>query len=212
MAHRRAGGRGGENTEVTDNFASLIFGVPESLLSMDKFFLEQRPRNFYAACTQTTSGESSRATKFTSSAGSPLTASCKKLRWNCSVPTGTPSTPIPYRTPVSPVVSIATRCSYATCSRPTPSASRTFEFLRFSEMLSTPRRSCSHSITFPIAAISRESSGGRMTVMSSMNETALAPGTGGLALNYFLSLSLCVCVCECVCVCVCVCVYLLNCT
>ena len=24
-----------------------------------------------------------------------------------------------------------------------------------------------------------------MTVMSSMNETALAPGTGGLALNYF---------------------------
>ena len=40
-------------------------------------------------------------------------------------------------------------------------------------------------VTFPIAAISRESSGGRMTVMSSMNETALAPGTGGLALNSF---------------------------
>ena len=27
MAHRRTGGRGGEHTEVTDNFASLVFGA-----------------------------------------------------------------------------------------------------------------------------------------------------------------------------------------
>ena len=26
MAHRRTGGRGGEHSEVTDNFASLMFG------------------------------------------------------------------------------------------------------------------------------------------------------------------------------------------
>ena len=32
-----------------------------------------------------------------------------------------------------------------------------------------------------------------MTVMSSMNETALAPGTGGLALNSF-RIFMCVCV------------------
>ena len=121
----------------------------------------------------------------TSSAGSPLTASCKKSRWNFYVPTGTPTTLIPCWTTVSPVVSIATRCSSVSCSGLTPSASRACDFLRFSEMPSTPGRSCSHSVTFPIAVISRERSGDRITVMSSMNETALAPGTGALALNSF---------------------------
>ena len=48
-------------------------------------------------------------------------------------------------------------------------------------MLSTPRRTCSNSATFPMAAISRKSSGGRMTAMSSMNKTALASDIGGLA-------------------------------
>ena len=128
---------------------------------------------------------SSIETAFTISAGSPLTASCKKSRWNCYVPTGTPTTLIPCRTTVSPVVSIATRYSSVGCSGPTLSTSRACDFLRFSEMPSTPRRFCSNSTIFPIAAISRESSGVRMTVMSSMKETALAPGTGGLALNYF---------------------------
>ena len=28
MAHRRTGGRGGEHSEVTDNFVSMIFGDP----------------------------------------------------------------------------------------------------------------------------------------------------------------------------------------
>ena len=119
----------------------------------------------------------------TSSAGSPLTASYKKSRWNCSVPTRTPATLTSCWTTVSSVVSIATCCLSVSCSYPTPSASRACGFLRFSEMPSTPRRSYSRSVTFPIAAISRESSGARMTVMLSMNETALAPGTGGLALN-----------------------------
>ena len=119
----------------------------------------------------------------TISAGSPLTTFCKKSRWNCSVPTHTPTFLLPCRITVRPVVSIVTRCSSVSCSGLTPSASRACDFLRFSEMPSTPRRFCSHSTTFPIAAISRESSGGRMTVISSMNETVLAPGTGGLALN-----------------------------
>ena len=77
--------------------------------------------------------------------------------------------------------------------------------------------SCSHSVTFTIAAISRESSDGRMTVMSSMNETALAPGTGGLALPSFKisrepalqkeGLDCIHDVLPCVCVCVCVRIY-----
>ena len=120
-----------------------------------------------------------------SSAGSPFTAFCKKSRWNCSVPSGSPTTLIPCRATVSPVLSIATRCSSVSCSGPTPSASRACDFLRFFEVPSTPRRFYSHSVTFPIAAIPRKISGGRMTLMSSMNETALAPGTGGLALNSF---------------------------
>ena len=45
------------------------------------------------------------------------------------------------------------------------------------------KRSCSHSVNSPRAAMSRESSGGRMAAMSSINETALAPGTGVLALE-----------------------------
>ena len=119
------------------------------------------------------------------SAGSPGTVSCKKSCFNCYVPAGTPTNFVPCRTTVSPLSSIAVRCSPGRCSGPTPFASRACGFLRFHEMLSTPRRYCSHSVTFPMAAISRESSGGRMTAMSSMNKTALAPGTGGLALNYF---------------------------
>ena len=119
----------------------------------------------------------------TISAGSLLTASCKKSGWNCYVPTGTPTTLIPCRTAVSPVISIATRCSSVSCSGLTSSDCRACDFLRFSEMPFTPRRFCSHSTTFPIATISRESSGGRMKTMSSMNETVLAPGTGGSALN-----------------------------
>ena len=122
---------------------------------------------------------------FTSSAGSPSTASCKKSRWNCYVLTGTPTTLISCRTTVSPVVFIATRCSCVRCSGASPSASRACDYVRFNEMPFTPRRSCSHSVTFPIATILRESSSGKMTVMSSMNETALAPGIGGLALSSF---------------------------
>ena len=53
MAHRRTGGRGGEQSEMTDNFAPLVLDISESLLSMDKVFLERRPRNS-SACTQTT--------------------------------------------------------------------------------------------------------------------------------------------------------------
>ena len=128
---------------------------------------------------------SSIETALTISAGSPLTASCKKSRWNCSVPTGTFTTLIPCRTIVSPVVSITTRYSSVSCSGPTLSTSRACDFLQFSEMPSTPRSFCSNSTTFPITAISRESSGGRMAVMSLMKETALAPGTGGLAFNFF---------------------------
>ena len=62
MAHRRTGGRGGEHTEVTDNFASLVFGDFRKPPEDGRVFLEQLPRNFYA-CTQTTSRESSRATR-----------------------------------------------------------------------------------------------------------------------------------------------------
>ena len=51
-------------------------------------------------------------------------------------------------------------------------------FLRFGKMPFTPRRSCSHSATFAVAAMSRES-------LTSMTETALAPGTGGLAVELF---------------------------
>ena len=61
-------------------------------------------------------------------------------------------------------------------------------------MPSTPRCSCSYySVSFPIAAMSREIFGGGMTVMSSMNETALVPGTGELvqnSLNIFIELAL----------------------
>ena len=90
---------------------------------------------------------------------------------------------------MSPVLSIAIRCSSVRRSGPTPFSGRVCDFLRFNEMASTPRRSCSHSVNFPIAAISRECSGVRMIVMSSMNGTALAPDTGGLSLNYFKFLS-----------------------
>ena len=90
---------------------------------------------------------------------------------------------------MSPVLLVTIRCSSVTGSNPTPFASRVCDFLRFNEMASTPRRSCSHSVNLPIAAISRECSGSRMIVMSSMNGTALAPDTGGLSLNYFKFLS-----------------------
>ena len=121
----------------------------------------------------------------TSSAGSPLPASCKKSRWNCYFSNGYSHDRHSLSDHREFCVIHATRCSSVRCSGPTPSASRACDFLRFSKMPSTPRRSCSHSVAFPIAAISRESSGGRMTVMSSINETALAPDAGGLALNYF---------------------------
>ena len=110
----------------------------------------------------------------TSSAGSPFTTSCKKSRLKCYVPTGTPTTLIPCRTTVSPVPTITVRCSSVRRFGPTPSASRACDFPRFKRDAFYPRRFCSHSATFPVAAMSRESSGGRVTVMSSMNETALA--------------------------------------
>ena len=83
------------------------------------------------------------------------------------------------------VLSIAVRFSSVRCSGPTIFASSACDFLRFNEMPSTPRRACSYFVTFPAAVMLRESSGGRMNVMSSMNETALAPGTGRLLLNSF---------------------------
>ena len=85
------------------------------------------------------------------------------------------------------MLSIAVHRSSVICSGPTLFTSRACDFLLFDEIPSTPRRSCSYSITFPIVAISRESSGGRMAVMSSMSDerTALAPGIGGLVLNSF---------------------------
>ena len=63
MAHRKtgAGGRGGEHIEVTDNFASLVFGDPRKPPEYGRVFPELLPHDFYA-CTQTTSGESNRAT------------------------------------------------------------------------------------------------------------------------------------------------------
>ena len=109
--------------------------------------------------------------------------------FNCSVPTGTPTIPIPCRTTVSPVSSIAARCSSVRCSGPTPSASRACDLLEFSEMPSTSRRFCSYSVTFAIAAMSRESSGDRVNLTPSMNETALVPGTGGIVPNYSSILS-----------------------
>ena len=58
MAHRRTvGGRGGEHSEVRDNFALLVFGDSRKPLEYERVFLELPPRNFYP-CTQTTSGES----------------------------------------------------------------------------------------------------------------------------------------------------------
>ena len=94
-------------------------------------------------------------------------------------------TVISCRTILRPVLFIALRCSSVRCSGPTPFASRACNFFRFSEMPCTPRRSCGHSVTAPIAtAMSREISGGRMVVTSLMNETALAPSTGVLVLNF----------------------------
>ena len=65
MAHCRTGGRGGKHSMVTYTFTSLVFGdlvITKSPLNMDEFFLELLPRNVYS-CTQTTSGESNRATR-----------------------------------------------------------------------------------------------------------------------------------------------------
>ena len=63
MAHRKpGGGSGGEQSEVTGNFTSLVLVVLEKHVSMDEFFQELLPRNFFA-CTQTTSRESNRATR-----------------------------------------------------------------------------------------------------------------------------------------------------
>ena len=109
-----------------------------------------------------------------------------ELRYLLSVPTGTPTTLIPCRTTVSPVLSIALCCSSVRCSKPTSSDNTFCYFLPLNEMPSTRGRSCSHSVNFPISSISRESSGGRMTVML-IKEPALeiAPGTGGLALISF---------------------------
>ena len=62
MAHRRTGGgRGGEHSEVTDNFASLMIGDSRQP-PIDEFFLKLLPRHFYAR-TQTTSEDSNRATR-----------------------------------------------------------------------------------------------------------------------------------------------------
>ena len=58
----------------------------------------------------------------------------QKSRCTCSGPNDTPTTLIPCRTTVSLQLSIAR------CSGPTSSATRACEFLRFSEMPSTPRR------------------------------------------------------------------------
>ena len=72
----------------------------------------------------------------------------QQFRLNCSVSTGSPTTLILCHTTASLAPSISVRLSSVKCSTPTPFASKAFDFLRFSEMPSTPRRSCSHSVTF----------------------------------------------------------------
>ena len=62
MAHRRTGGRGGEYSKVTDNFASLVFGDSRKPSEYGRLFSRLLPRHFYAGI-QTTSKESNRATK-----------------------------------------------------------------------------------------------------------------------------------------------------
>ena len=47
MAHRKTGGgRGGEHSEVTDNFASLVFDDSKIPPEYGRVFLELLPRNF----------------------------------------------------------------------------------------------------------------------------------------------------------------------
>ena len=70
MAHRRTGGREGKFSKVTNNFASLNLVTPESLLSMEKLYLELHPKNIFA-CTQSTSGESNRTATNSKAASSP---------------------------------------------------------------------------------------------------------------------------------------------
>lgn len=74
-----------------------------------------------------------------------LTTSYNKSRLSSSASTGTP-TLIPRYTPVSPLLSTAMRCSSLRCSALTPFASSACDVLRFSDMPSTPKRSCSHSV------------------------------------------------------------------
>ena len=83
---------------------------------------------------------------------------------------------------------VTLRCSYAGCFGPTPFAGRACGFLRFRQMPFKTRRSSSHSVIVAIAVTLMESSGGKMAVMSSANETALAPSTSKFVLNSFSTL------------------------